>query len=42
MRARFEPVGSLRWVLIVAVAVTLALGVYPTPLLDLVAQALPL
>jgi NADH-quinone oxidoreductase subunit N len=41
MRARFEPVGSLRWVLIVAVAVTLALGVYPTPLLDLVAQALP-
>ena len=41
MRARFEPVGSLRWVLIVAVAVTLALGIYPTPLLDLVARALP-
>ncbi|MDH3398335.1 MAG: NADH-quinone oxidoreductase subunit N, partial [Acidimicrobiia bacterium] len=41
MRARLEPVGALRWVLIVAVAITVALGVYPTPLLDLVGKALP-
>jgi hypothetical protein len=42
MRARLEPVGALRWVLIIAVAVTIAFGVIPTPLLDLVRQALPL
>jgi NADH:ubiquinone oxidoreductase subunit 2 (subunit N) len=41
MRARLEPVGALRWVLIIAVAITVALGVYPTPLLNLVGQALP-
>jgi NADH-quinone oxidoreductase subunit N len=42
MRARLEPVGAIRWVLIIAVAVTIAFGVIPTPLLDLVRQALPL
>jgi len=42
MRARLEPVGALRWVLIVAVAITVAFGVYATPLLDLVGKALPL
>ncbi|MGZ8755063.1 MAG: NADH-quinone oxidoreductase subunit N, partial [Acidimicrobiia bacterium] len=42
MRARLEPVGALRWVLIIAVAITVALGVYPIPLLDLVGKALPL
>ena len=40
-RAGFEPVGALRWVLIIATAVTIAFGVYPTALLDLVNQALP-
>ena len=40
-RAGFETVGALRWVLIVAVAITVAFGVYPTPLLDLVVKALP-
>ncbi len=41
MRARFEPVGAARWVLIVVVAITVAFGVYPTPLLELVERALP-
>ena len=40
-RAGFEPVGALRWVLLIATAVTIAFGVYPTALLDLVNQALP-
>jgi NADH-quinone oxidoreductase subunit N len=41
MLARLEPVGALRWVLIVAAAVTLAFGIYPSPLLDLLSTALP-
>jgi len=41
MRARPEAVGALRWVLIVAVAITLVFGIYPSPVLDLVGKALP-
>jgi NADH-quinone oxidoreductase subunit N len=41
MRARLEPVGALRWVLIITTAITLAFGIYPTPLLDVVRTALP-
>ncbi len=41
MRARLEPVGALRWVLIISTAITLAFGIYPTPLLDLLSTALP-
>ncbi len=40
--ARPEPVGALRWVLIVAAAVTIAFGLFPKPLLDLVGNAFPL
>lgn len=40
--ARFQAVGSVRWVLLIAIAVTLLFGIVPGPLLDLVRHALPL
>lgn len=38
--ARFEAVGGTRWVLIIAITLTLLFGIVPGPLLDLVRQAL--
>ncbi len=40
-RAGFEAVGAVRWVLIIAVAITLVLGIIPGPLLDVARQAFP-
>ncbi len=40
--ARAEAVGALQWVLLVGLTITILLGLYPGPLLDLVANGLPL
>ncbi len=36
-----EPVSSIRWVLVVSSAATIVFGLFPSPILDLVSNALP-